>query len=68
MMGLAMSFEACHRGVDSEDTYVAERQQMPDMTKYVKKEDLERMKQDLMDTIGQMSASSGARRTAKGEA
>lgn len=32
MMGLAMSFGACHRGVDSEDTYVAEREQMPAMT------------------------------------
>lgn len=40
----------------------------PDMSEYVKKEDLERMKQDLMDTIGSMSASgTAARRNTKGE-
>lgn len=46
----------------------AEPQKMPDMKEYVRKEDLERMKQDLIDTIGQMSASgTTARRTgAKG--
>ena len=40
-----------------------------DMTQYVKKEDLERMKQDLIDTIGQMQTSgTGVRKTAsKGE-
>lgn len=39
-----------------------------DMTQYVKKEDLERMKQDLIDTIGQMSTTGGVKRTAvKGE-
>ena len=39
-----------------------------DMSDYVKKEDLERMKQDLMDTIGSMHTSgTGARRTAKEE-
>jgi len=40
-----------------------------DMTQYVKKEDLERMKQDLIDTIGQMNTSgTGVRKTAtKGE-
>lgn len=40
-----------------------------DMTQYVKKEDLERMKQDLIDTIGQMNTSgTGVRKTAKGDA
>ena len=39
----------------------------PDMSDYVRKEDLDRMKQDLMDTIGQMSSTGGVRRTAKGE-
>ena len=35
----------------------------PDMSEYVRKEDLERMKQDLIDTIGQMSTSgTGVRR------
>ena len=35
----------------------------PDMSEYVRKEDLERMKQDLIDTIGQMStAGTGVRR------
>lgn len=57
-----------HRGTGAAKAVSGDEQQMPDMSKYVKKEDLERMKQDLMDTIGQMSASSGARRTAKGEA
>lgn len=40
----------------------------PDMEDYVRKEDLERMKQDLMDTIGQMNTSgTGVRRRAKEE-
>ena len=41
----------------------------PDMSEYVRKDDLERMKQDLMDTIGQMQTSgTGIRKTAsKGE-
>ena len=40
----------------------------PDMSQYVRKEDLERMKQDLIDTIGQMSTSgTGVRKTVKGE-
>ena len=41
----------------------------PDMSDYVRKEDLERMKQDLMDTIGSLNTSStGVRKTAsKGE-
>lgn len=41
-----------------------------DMSEYVKKSDLEKMKQDLMDTIGSMGASgTGVRRgSAKGEA
>ena len=40
-----------------------------DMSQYVRKEDLERMKQDLIDTIGQMQTSgTGVRKTAtKGE-
>lgn len=39
-----------------------------DMSDYVRKEDLEKMKQDLMDTIGAMSTSgTGVRRSAKGE-
>ena len=42
----------------------------PDMSEYVKKEDLERMKQDLMDTIGQMQTSGTCvnRRSTKGDA
>lgn len=41
----------------------------PDMSQYVKKEDLERMKQDLIDTIGQMQTSTGVRKSsAKGDA
>ena len=46
----------------SEDT---ESVKLPDMTQYVRKDDLERMKQDLMDTIGQMQTSgTGVRKTA----
>ena len=45
----------------SEDT---ESVKLPDMTQYVRKDDLERMKQDLMDTIGQMQTSgTGVRKT-----
>lgn len=37
---------------------------LPDMTEYVKKDDLERMRQDLIDTIGQMGTSgTGVRRS-----
>lgn len=40
-----------------------------DMSEYVKKSDLEKMKQDLMDTIGSMGTSgTGVRKSAKGEA
>lgn len=35
-----------------------------DMSQYVKKEDLEKMKQDLIDTIGQMGTGTGIRKTA----
>ena len=38
----------------------------PDMSEYVRKEDLERIKQDLIDAIGQMNAPN-AKRPAKGE-
>lgn len=46
-----------------------EKQVMPDMTQYVRKDDLERLKQDLMDTIGSMNTSgTGVRRNnSKGE-
>ena len=49
--------------------YSGDAEEKPDMTKYVKKEDMERMKQDLMDTIGQMQTTGGVtKRTAtKGE-
>ena len=42
----------------------------PDMTMYVRKDDMERMKQELMDAIGNISSSTGAVRktTGKGEA
>lgn len=45
-----------------------EPMKLPDMTQYVRKDDLERMKQDLMDTIGQIQTSgTGVRKTtAKG--
>lgn len=39
-----------------------------DMSIYVKKEDLERLKQDLIDTIGQMNTTGGVKKSAtKGE-
>ena len=49
--------------------YSGDTEPKHDMTQYVKKEDLERMKQDLIDTIGQMQTSgTGVRKTAKGDA
>ena len=48
--------------------YSGDTEPKPDMSQYVKKDDLERMKQDLIDTIGQMGTSTGVRKTAaKGE-
>lgn len=48
--------------------YSGDTESKPDMSQYVKKDDLERMKQDLIDTIGQMGTSTGVRKTAaKGE-
>lgn len=45
--------------------YSGDTEPKHDMTQYVRKEDLERMKQDLMDTIGQMQTSgTGVRKTA----
>ena len=48
--------------------YSGDPEQKADMSQFVKKEDLERMKQDLIDTIGQMNTSgTGVRKTnAKG--
>ena len=49
--------------------YSGDTEPKPDMSQYVKKDDLERMKQDLIDTIGQMNTSgTGVRKTAKGDA
>ena len=46
----------------------AEPAEMPDLTKYVRKEDMERMKQELMEAINSVSTSGSAvRRAAKGE-
>ena len=39
----------------------AEKAVVPDMSEYVKKTDLEKMKQDLMDTIGSMGVAGGRR-------
>lgn len=39
----------------------------PDMTGYVRKEDMERMKQELMDAIGSMGNTASKRTAAKGE-
>ena len=39
-----------------------------DMSQYVTKEDLDRLKSDLIDTIGQMQTSTGVRKPAKGDA
>ena len=46
--------------------YSGDAEAKPDMSQYVKKDDMERMKQELMDAIGNVSTS-GARRTSKGE-
>ena len=73
-MGMPNPLQKAHytlEGVKSGERnqgYSGDVEEKPDMTKYVKKEDLERMKQDLMDTIGQMQTSGGVRKTAsKGE-
>ena len=48
--------------------YSGDTEPKHDMTQYVRKEDLERMKQDLIDTIGQMNSVTCVKRTnAKGE-
>lgn len=45
--------------------YSGDAEQKHDMSQFVKKEDLEKMKQDLIDTIGQMNTSgTGVRKTA----
>ena len=47
----------------------AEPVHSPDLSEYVKKTDLEKMKQDLMDTIGSMGTSgSGVWKSSKGDA
>ena len=72
-MGMPNPLQKAHytlEGVKSgvKDTGYSGEAEALDMTKYVKKEDLERMKQDLIDTIGQMQTSGGVKRTAtKGE-
>ena len=72
-MGMPNPLQKAHytlEGVKSgvKETGYSGDAEAPDMTKYVKKEDLERMKQDLIDTIGQMQTSGGVKRTAtKGE-
>ena len=49
--------------------YSGDAEPRPDMSQYVKKEDLDRMKQDLIDTIGKMQTSTGVRKSsAKGDA
>ena len=49
--------------------YSGDTEPKHDMSQYVRKEDLERMKQDLIDTIGQMQTSTGVRKSsAKGDA
>lgn len=49
--------------------YSGDTEPKHDMTQYVRKEDLERMKQDLIDTIGQMQTSgTGVRKSTKGDA
>lgn len=49
--------------------YSGDPEPKQDMSQFVKKEDLERMKQDLIDTIGQMNTSGAvARKATKGEA
>lgn len=41
--------------------------EQPDATQYVRKEDMERMKQELMDAIGKVNTSGSRRATAKEE-
>lgn len=74
-MGMPNPLQKAHYTLEGMNTgekvkgYSGEAEEKHDMSQYVKKEDLERMKQDLIDTIGQMNTSaSGARRAGtKGE-
>jgi len=56
-----------HRSASKVRSGAAEPAEMkPDMSEYVRKEDLERMKQDLIDTIGTMKTSgTGVRKAVK---
>ena len=73
-MGMPNPLQKAHYELEGMKTgekttgYSGDAEPRPDMTQYVKKEDLERMKQDLIDTIGQMQTSgTGVRKTsAKG--
>ena len=72
-MGMPNPLQKAHytlEGMKSgEKTTGVSSETKPDMSEYVRKEDLERMKQDLMDTIGSMNTSgTGVRKSAsKGE-
>lgn len=74
-MGMPNPIQKAHYKLDGVPSgeksqgYSGDAEQKPDMTQYVRKEDLERMKQDLIDTIGQMQTTGGVtKRTAtKGE-
>jgi len=48
-----------HRGTGPARSGAAEQERTPDLSGYVRKEDLDRMKQELIDTIGQMNTSGG---------
>ena len=58
-----------HRGTGPAKSGVAEPESAPDMARYVRKEDMEQMKQELMEAISAVNAggTSSARRPAKGE-
>ena len=73
-MGMPNPLQKAHYTLEGAKTgektvgYSGDTEPAHDMSKYVTKEDLERMKADLIDTIGQMQTSTGVRKNAKGDA
>jgi len=71
-MGMPNPLQKAHytlEGVPSEKTREHDGEPRPDMSQYVKKEDLEQMKQELIDTIWQIkSDGTGVKKTVKGDA
>ena len=69
-MGMPNPLQKAHYKLEehkSTTTSGSAESEQPDLSQYVKKEDLERLKTDLMDTIGSMNVSGTRRRSVEGE-